>query len=83
MQINLDETALSWQQKARDFAEKALIPWEVEAEMNEGRLPGEISKQHREKARDLGFSSMDVAKSYGGLELRTVDQVAAVANQGK
>ena len=83
MQIKLDDTALAWQQKARDFAEQDLIPWEVEAEMNEGRLPADISKKHKNKARDLGFSSMDVAKSYGGLELRTVDQVAVWEQLGR
>jgi acyl-CoA dehydrogenase len=83
MQIKLDDTARSWQQKARNFAEQDLIPWEVEAEMNEGRLPAQISKKHKTKARDLGFSSMDVAKSYGGLELRTVDQVAVWEQLGR
>ena len=83
MQIQLDKTGLSWRQKARDFAEEDLIPWEVEAEMNGGCLPEDISKQHRDKARDLGFSAMDVAKSYGGLELRTVDQVAVWEQLGR
>ena len=33
MQINLDDAARRWQAKARKFAEKELIPCEIEAEM--------------------------------------------------
>jgi len=83
VQIKLDDAARAWRDKAREFAESELIPWEVKAEMNEGCLPAEISKKHREKARELGFSAMDVAKSYGGLELRTVDQVAVWEQLGR
>ncbi len=83
MRIKLDQTAVSWQQKAREFAEKELIPWEVEAEMNAGRLPDEISKKHKAKAIELGFSAMDVAADYGGLALRIVDQVAVWEQLGR
>ena len=47
MKINLDAAALEWQRKARRFAEDELIPFEVEAEMNEGRLPEDVSKRHK------------------------------------
>ena len=76
MQISLDDTAKSWQQKARDFAEQELIPCEVEAEMNAGRLPPETAERHHRMAIELGFSSMDVPVEHGGLALRIVDQVA-------
>jgi acyl-CoA dehydrogenase len=76
MKLQLDATTRLWQEKARRFAEDELIPREVEAEMNNGRLPKEISKRHKQTAIELGFSSMDVPKHYGGLKLRIVDQVA-------
>ncbi len=83
MKIQLDDIALDWQDKARRFAEEELIPHEVEAEMNEGRLPEDISKAHKKRAIELGFSSMDVPKSRGGLGLRNVDQVAVWEQLGR
>ena len=79
MKLNLDRTSREWQEKARKFAEDELIPRELEAEMNEGRLPAEVAKRHREMAVELGFSSMDVPGEHGGLDLRTVDQVAVLS----
>jgi alkylation response protein AidB-like acyl-CoA dehydrogenase len=83
LKLNLDQTSREWQEKARRFAEDQLIPCELEAEMNEGRLPAEVSKRHRKIAVELGFSSMDVPREYGGLELRTVDQVAVWEQLGR
>ena len=83
MKLNLDKTTLGWQKKARRFAEDELIPYEFEAEMNEGRLPADVSKRHKQMAIELGFSSMDVPREYGGLGLRTVDQVAVWEQLGR
>lgn len=83
MKLNLDKTTLEWQSKARRFAEQELIPHEIEAEMNAGRLPPEISKQHKHIAVELGFSSMDVPHEYGGRQLRIVDQVAVWEQLGR
>jgi len=83
VKLNLDHTSLEWQEKARRFAEDELIPCEVEAEMNGGRLPSEVSKRHREIAIELGFSSMDVPTEHGGLKLRIVDQVAVWEQLGR
>ena len=83
MKLQLDTTTQHWQEKARRFAEDELIPREVEAEMNNGRLPKEISKRHKKMAIELGFSSMDVPKRYAGLELRIVDQVAVWEQLGR
>ena len=83
MKLNLDKTTLEWQTKARRFAEQELIPQEIEAEMNAGRLPPEISKQHKQIAVELGFSSMDVPHEYGGRQLRIVDQVAVWEQLGR
>ena len=83
MKLQLDAVSQRWQEKARLFAEAELIPHEVEAEMNSGRLPRAVSQRHKEMAIELGFSSMDVPRRYGGLELRIVDQVAVWEQLGR
>jgi alkylation response protein AidB-like acyl-CoA dehydrogenase len=83
LKLNHDSTTREWQEKARRFAEDELIPNEVRAEMNGGRLPEAVSKRHREMSIDLGFGRMDVAPEFGGLGLRTVDQVAIWEQLGR
>jgi len=83
MKLNLDSTTLAWADKARQFAEQELIPREIDAEMNGGRLPEQVSKRHKKMAIELGFSSMDVPAEYGGLALRNVDQVAVWEQLGR
>lgn len=83
MKIKLDPTATAWQGKARKFAEEELIPHELEAEMNGGVIAPEARSRHKKLAIELGFSRMDVAKEYGGLALRTVDQVAVWEQLGR
>lgn len=83
MKIQLDKTAREWQVRARQFAENVLIPCEVDAEMNDGKLDAAVAKAHHDGAVDLGFSSMDVPRSRGGLGLRNVDQVAVWEQLGR
>jgi acyl-CoA dehydrogenase len=83
MKLKLDATAQEWSDKARRFAEEELIPRELEAEMNGGKLPAEVAKRHKKIAIELGFSSMDVPVKYGGLALRNVDQVAVWEQLGR
>jgi len=83
LKILLDSTATEWQEKARHFAEQDLIPFEVEAEMNNGVLPDDVSKRHKQRAIALGLSAMDVPAQYGGLALRNVDQVAVWEQLGR
>jgi alkylation response protein AidB-like acyl-CoA dehydrogenase len=83
MDIALDATAREWRDRAYRFATEELIPHEVEAELNDGRLPAEVEKRHKKLAVELGFSAMDVPKSHGGLELRIVDQVAVWEQLGR
>ena len=83
MDVTLDATARDWQGRAFKFATEELIPHEVEAELNEGRLAPEIEKRHRKLAVELGFSAMDVPKARGGLGLRIVDQVAVWEQLGR
>ena len=83
MKLELSESALRWQILAREYADEYLQPHEVEAELNEGVLPAEISKRNKQRAIELGFSAMDVPKSHGGLELPLVEQVAVWEQLGR
>ncbi len=79
----MDDTTRHWLSLARRFAEDELMPHEVTAELDQGRLPNDVSKQHAQRARELGFSAMDVPKTHGGLALRQVDQVAVWEQLGR
>jgi alkylation response protein AidB-like acyl-CoA dehydrogenase len=83
MRILLDATASDWRDRAARFANEELIPHEVEAELNEGRLPPEVKKRHRRLAIENGFSAMDVPAAYGGRDARIVDQVAVWEQLGR
>ena len=83
MKIDLSDNVIEWQQRAREYADEYLQPHEVEAELNAGVLPAEISQRNKKRAIELGFSAMDVPKSYGGLELPLVEQVAVWEQMGR
>ena len=83
MKINLDKDTLAWQEKSRRFVDAELIPSEIEAEMNQGKLPVEVSRRHKKMAIELGFSRMDVPLKHGGLALRNVEQVAVWEQLGR
>lgn len=82
MKLELSDSAHEWQAKARGFADM-LQPFEVEAELNEGLLAGDVRKAHKARALELGFSAMDVPKARGGLALPIVDQVAVWEQLGR
>ena len=75
MHINLPDDVKEWIKTAESFLEETK-PWEVEAEMNSGKVPEEIDSKHRQMAIDLGLSSMDMPKNIGGKELSNLQQVA-------
>ena len=79
----MDAATEQWQLKTREFVEQELIPCEVEAEMNGGQLPAEVSKRHKKRALELGFPAMDAPREYGGLALRNVEQVAVWEQLGR
>ncbi len=83
MELKLPDNVKSWAAVARRFAEQELIPWEVEAEMNEGELPPEIAAKHKKQAIALGLSGMDVPSRYGGKALGVVEQVAIWEQLGR
>jgi acyl-CoA dehydrogenase len=83
MKIQLSDSALEWQAKARAYADEYLQPHELEAELNNGELSPEITRRNKERAIELGFSAIDVPKAHGGLELPMVEQVAIWEQMGR
>jgi acyl-CoA dehydrogenase len=71
------------QQKARDFVDEELIPYEVEAELNEGRLPDDVFALHHKKARELGLTAINIAADLGGAGLTTLQQVLVQEQTGR
>jgi alkylation response protein AidB-like acyl-CoA dehydrogenase len=83
LKIVLSDSAVEWQSRARQFADEYLQPNEVEAELNNGELPPEITQRNKKRALELGFNAMDVPKAYGGFELPLVEQVAVWEQLGR
>ena len=71
------------QDRARRFVDEELIPHEVEAEMNEGRLPDDVRERHHEMALELGFYSMNMPKELGGTGMTTFQQVLVSEQIGR
>jgi acyl-CoA dehydrogenase len=83
MTFELPPEARDWQARTRAFVDRDLIPWEIEAELNNGEIPAETSAGHRAAARDMGLSAMDVPQARGGLGLSNVTQVAIYEQLGR
>ena len=83
MQIPISDEARKWQGIARQYADDYLQPHEVEAELNDGVLPDEITQRNKKRAIELGFTAIDVPKRRGGLELPMETQVAIWEQLGR
>lgn len=83
MDIDISEEARAWQKIAREYTDHYLQPHEVEAELNDGVIPPEITNRNKNKAIELGFTAIDVPKSHGGLELPMESQVALWEQLGR
>ena len=75
MYSGMTPKALEWQKKIRKFVNDELIPWEVHAEKNDGELPKDIEKKHRDIAISLGLPGMGISKENGGLGLNMFEQM--------
>jgi acyl-CoA dehydrogenase len=73
---------LAIQAKARAFVD-TLIPFEVEAEMNHGELPEELIAQQRKQANELGLSSTNIPKEFGGQGYTFLQQVLVQEQGGR
>jgi acyl-CoA dehydrogenase len=69
--------------RAKAFVDEELIPYEVEAELNGGRLPSDVKARHRRRARELGFAAMNIPKERGGGGLSTFEQVLVSEQIGR
>lgn len=83
MDIPISDEARRWQRIARDYADNYLQPHEVEAELNDGVLPDEITARNKRRAIELGFTAIDVPESHGGLGLPMECQVAIWEQLGR
>jgi acyl-CoA dehydrogenase len=70
------------QQTARDFVDE-LIPWEVEAEMNQGELPDDVMRKHQQRAADLGLISINMPQSMGGPGYSVMEQTLIQEQTGR
>lgn len=82
MSFPMSEQDRRIQERARAFADE-LIPFEVEAEMNEGELPPDVVKRHRERVRELGFEAINMPKELGGQGFTTFQQVLVEEQMGR
>jgi acyl-CoA dehydrogenase len=83
MTFSLPPEAVQWRDKARHFVDQELKPFELEAEMNEGRIPEVARKGHEKACIEMGLTLMDVPKEHGGLQLPILTQVAIVEQFGR
>jgi acyl-CoA dehydrogenase len=61
------------QARARALVDE-LIPFEVEAEMNGGELPEEITEAHRSRARELRLDVINMPEELGGYGYSVMEQ---------
>ena len=83
MEFQHSQSTREWQQQVRQFVEQDLIPWEVEAELNNGVIPQEVSDKMQANAIALGLSKMDAPVEHGGLGMSMVNQLAAWEELGR
>jgi acyl-CoA dehydrogenase len=82
MSLRVAGADLEVQERARAFVNE-LIPYEVEAEMNEGELPAEVKDGHRRRARELGLAAMNMPADLGGGGLSVFQQVLVSEQIGR
>ncbi len=78
----LTESDLEVQATARAFADE-LIPFEVEAELHDGRLAPDVEAAHRVRARHLGLTATNIPVEDGGRGLSTLQQVLVQEQGGR
>jgi alkylation response protein AidB-like acyl-CoA dehydrogenase len=70
------------QQRARAFADE-LIPFEVEAELNDGMLPPDVKAKHAARARELGLCAVALPAELGGGGRGMLAQVLVSEQMGR
>jgi acyl-CoA dehydrogenase len=83
MSAHMTPETLAIQAKARAFVDEELIPWEVEAEMNEGRLPPEIKARQKARIKEMGLQAFNSEAKLGGAGLTCFQQVLVSEQAGR
>jgi acyl-CoA dehydrogenase len=83
MTFGLPPDAVEWSSKAKAFVDGELKPYEVEAEMNDGRIPEATRKAHERACIAMGLTLMDVPREHGGLALPILTQTTIVEQFGR
>ncbi|MGH9170948.1 MAG: acyl-CoA dehydrogenase family protein [Acidimicrobiales bacterium] len=73
---------LELQDKARAFVDE-LIPYEAEAEMNEGRLPEGLAEKYARRGRELGLVATNMPTELGGGGCTALQQVLVQEQVGR
>jgi len=82
MSVSLTTAERALQERVREFVDE-LIPWEVEAEMNEGEIPENVLKEHKERARELALTSINMSERLGGPGYSMLAQVLIQEQTGR
>jgi alkylation response protein AidB-like acyl-CoA dehydrogenase len=78
----LSQQDLDIQARARTFADE-LIPYEVEAELNNGDLPKDVVAAHKARAIELGLFATNMPVSLGGQGYSSLQQVLVQEQVGR
>ena len=80
--MELTTRELELQRIAREFVD-GLIPFEVEAEMNQGELPAGVAQGHHELAAELGLISLNMPETMGGPGYTMMEQTLIQEQTGR
>jgi acyl-CoA dehydrogenase len=83
MTFCLPPDAVLWRNKAKHFVDTELKPFELEAEMNGGRLAERAREAHEKASIAMGLTLMDVPRARGGLALPILTQTVIVEQFGR
>lgn len=78
----LSEEDLALQAKAREFV-NGLIPYEVDAELNNGELPEDVTEKFNVSARELGLTATNMPTELGGGGCSMLQQVLVQEQGGR
>jgi acyl-CoA dehydrogenase len=81
--VELSPADRQLQQRAREFVDAELIPYEVQAELGGGRLPDEVVRRQEARAGALGLLGISVPVSHGGPGYTMLQQVLVSEQIGR
>ena len=83
MSYGLSAEDLDLQERARLLTDEELIPHELEAEMNGGKLPADVEDRQHRRVRELGLAAMNMPVELGGAGLTHLQQVLVSEQIGR